>query len=637
MYFSRTLNTAEDMDISFLKELEREKVLEVLQRDRSLRTIDEERIRKLKLELQEIRRKGVKSLSREYMQRSCARCQRPLGKLWNTGAVCKGCSHRICSRCRVTTATRVWKCTVCYAYGEVKIKSGEWFLEERAKKFPADGEKNETVGERLLKSCQRLRAVMSRGDVERVRPVDFSHSFKNDICIVPPTPTLEVTSTFPSKPGGLQNSRGFTKSVENLFVSLTTHMKKMSKSQNDVTVDQSLLTADYGESTRKERRSLSDPAINTSATLTKAPSLPILYKKVEYEADDNCDSMDEYRSTNTLYSGAEKRDSIYSISSTCTDPGNYDNASVTGEMELRIVYDFKSTCLQISIKTCKNLAYGDAKRKKCNPYIKVYLLPDKPHSKQKTAIKKNTVDPVFNETLWYNIDRSQLETRTLHASVWHAGTLKRKVFLGEVLIPLGVWRFDDSSTQSYQWYTLGSKPDRYDECIQAQYNGELLIKAKFTLTSQESIVHTKKDETLMEMTGFGQLTILIIEAKNLPSLRPDGTVNAFIKACLTLPGERELKQKTPVLKRTSYPQWNHQIMFGGVSQAEVLDACLVLSVWDQAPFGRSDRFLGGAQLDRATAQMSCSAELPWQQLLRRPNTWQNFHLIIHPNINMMKT
>ncbi|MGH0159499.1 UNVERIFIED_CONTAM: hypothetical protein FKN15_062924 [Acipenser sinensis] len=155
------------------------------------------------------------------------------------------------------------------------------------------------------------------------------------------------------------------------------------------------------------------------------------------------------------------QDSTCSISSTCTEDGNFENARVTGEIEFCIVYNYKTSCLEICIKACKNLAYGDEKKKKCNPYIKTYLLPDKsPESKLKTTIKKNTTDPTFSETLRYNIDRSQLETRSLQVSVWHSETLKRKVFLGEVIIPLDSWKFEEDSTQSYNWYQLNSKVSR---------------------------------------------------------------------------------------------------------------------------------------------------------------------------------
>uniref|UniRef100_A0A3Q2CC50 RabBD domain-containing protein n=1 Tax=Cyprinodon variegatus TaxID=28743 RepID=A0A3Q2CC50_CYPVA len=160
------------MDLGVLQFLERERVLEVLQRDKQLRRIEEERIRKMKCDLQELRRKGAKSYTRQYGERTCARCQRSLGKFLNTGAVCRGCSHRICSRCRVGATD--WKCTVCHAYREVKIRSGEWFLEERAKKFKITTGKYETAGEKLLKL----------------------YSVQRNIYVVPPTPPPHMEYEF---------------------------------------------------------------------------------------------------------------------------------------------------------------------------------------------------------------------------------------------------------------------------------------------------------------------------------------------------------------------------------------------------------------------------------------------------------
>lgn len=47
--------------------------------------------------------------------------------------------------------------------------------------------------------------------------------------------------------------------------------------------------------------------------------------------------------------------------------------------------------------------------------------------------------------------------KRLQATVWHSGTLKRKVFLGEVLIPLDGWRFEDKAFQYFNWYPLCPK------------------------------------------------------------------------------------------------------------------------------------------------------------------------------------
>lgn len=55
----------------------------------------------------------------------------------------------------------------------------------------------------------------------------------------------------------------------------------------------------------------------------------------------------------------------------------------------------------------------------------------------------------------YKIEYSQLGSRQLHVSVWHAGALKYRVFLGEVVIPLAEWNFKENS--QFNWYQLKPK------------------------------------------------------------------------------------------------------------------------------------------------------------------------------------
>ncbi|XP_030577570.1 synaptotagmin-like protein 3 [Archocentrus centrarchus] len=422
------------MDLSLLQVLEKEHILEVLRRDKQMRAIEEDRIRRMKYELQELRRKGAKSYTRQYGERTCARCQRPLGKFWNSGAVCRGCSHRICSKCRVGAAN--WKCTVCHAYRDMKIKSGEWFIEEKAKKFPVTTDKYETVGEKLLKTYNVL-----------------SH-----ICVVPPTPPPHLDYNCLSRSGNWKNSKPFTKSVENLMISFTSHIKKISNSQNDVRED--LLQVDNrwrGSSfTYTTQKSLSDTDINKSSTLFKVPSLPNLFKKSkDSDQEGSSTGAEDETSFSSEYSGGPRG----SCSSTSTEFGFFESVSVAGELELALAFNTNASRLEITVGACRNLSYGDSKRRKCHPYVKLYVLPDK-SSKLKTSVKRNTTDPVYNEVLKYNIERHMLTGKRLQVTVWHSGTLKRKVFLGEVLIPLDGWRFEDKAFERFNWYPLCPKPER---------------------------------------------------------------------------------------------------------------------------------------------------------------------------------
>ncbi|XP_054677439.1 synaptotagmin-like protein 3 isoform X4 [Grus americana] len=617
---------ASEFNLNFLKELEREAVLEVLYRDQMVRKTEEERIRKLKLQLQQLRWKGARNVGHEYQERSCARCQKSLGLLMNRGAVCNGCSHRVCSECRICLNPCVWKCTVCYAHGDVKVKAGEWFFEERAKKYPGEG-RHETVGAKLLKSYQKL----------------------SKISVVPPTPPPFTESTAGSNVtvNELSQSKSFNKSVENLFLSLTTHIKKISKSQNDM-ADGRLLTTDYGQNVerRKQRRSQSDTAINITSRMKSTPSLQQLISGAPNDSEiltkRNCSEEEDITTSPTsdaVFCDGRKYGSLFSLNSTCTESGNFGKANVTGEIEFAIRYIFKACILEICIKGCKNLSYGEEKKKKCNPYVKVYLLPDKsPRSKRKTVVKKSTVDPEFDETLKYKIEYSQLRSRQLQISVWHAGALKYRVFLGEVVIPLAAWNFEENSMQLFNWYQLKPKLEKPEDDL-IQYSGELLVSARLSVPAQYKNFQFegKKDQGVPNC----QLQVMIFGAKNLPMLRSVGMPNSFVKGCLILPDQAEVKRKSPVLKKEACPQWKHLFVFDGVTPAQLQQSCLHLTVWEQSTFSSSDQFLGGAKLG-AKESLDCTdllsqSVLQWQEVLHSPNMWVDFTLVLHSNKENFKS
>ncbi|NWT87472.1 SYTL3 protein, partial [Lanius ludovicianus] len=616
-----------EFNLNFLKELEREAVLEVLYRDQMVRKTEEERIRKMKLQLQQLRWKGAKSARHEYQERSCARCQKSLGLLMNRGAVCNGCSHRVCSECRVCLNPCLWKCTICYAHGDVKVKAGEWFFKERAKKYPGEG-RHETVGAKLLESYQTL----------------------SKISVVPPTPPPFTESAAGTNVMELGESKRFNKSVENLFLSLTTHIKKISKSQNDM-ADSCVLTTDGGKNVerRKQRRSQSDTAINITSRIKSTPSLQQLLTGAQNDSEtqsrSSCkeeEDMTTSPTSDTVFCGGRKHGSLYSLNSTCTVSGNFGKANITGEIEFALKYNFRACILEVCIKGCKNLAYGEEKKKKCNPYVKVYLLPDKsPWSKRKTAVKKSTVDPEFDEMLKYKIEYSQLRSRQLQISVWHAGALKYRVFLGEVVIPLAAWNFEEDSMQLFDRYPLKPKLEKpEDELI--QYSGELLVSARLSVPAQYQNLQFEgnKDQGVLNC----QLQVMIFGAKNLPMLRSAGVLNSFVKgnlakllffgrSCLILPDQAEVKQKSPALKKEACPQWKHLFVFDGVTLAQLQQSCLHLTVWHKSPFSSSDQFLGGAKLGAkelfGSVALASQAVLQWQEVLCNPNTWMDFTLVLH--------
>ncbi|KAG9493579.1 hypothetical protein GDO78_001463 [Eleutherodactylus coqui] len=393
--------------------------------------------------------------------------------------------------------------------------------------------------------------------------------------------------------------------------------------------DKFYLSTDYGKSAerRRERRSNSDTAIHK---LDKTSCLQQFIHKAAKEVHEvrnypSQESKEIDDPNKTMFFGSLKRSSMSSINSISTDVGSMDNASVTGEVELAISYSLKTCTLEISIKACKNLAHGEEKKKKCNPYVKTYLLPDKsPISKMKTSVKKNTVDPTFNECLKYTIERSQLETRTLQISIWHAGRLKRKVFLGEVLIPLECWDFEDNSTKSFTWYQLKAKPRKIED-LALQYHGELCVRLRLEISPVSGTFQYDR------VSDVVQLHLVIKSASNL-SLRPDGFLSPFVKSCLVLPNKQDVKQRTPVLRRQPCPEWNHTFIYHIANPSDLRMSRLDLTVWDQ---GLNERFLGGTSLNTGeedgASDCHQSAQLLWEQLLNTPNEWMEETLILQVN------
>nr|XP_012544035.1 pneumococcal serine-rich repeat protein isoform X4 [Bombyx mori] len=322
-----------------------------------------------------------------------------------------------------------------------------------------------------------------------------------------------------------------------------------------------------------------------------------------------------------LQARSESMASVYSGAG----EGTRCNVTVRGEVQFSLLYNYRLGALEVGVKRCRDLAPIDAKRNRSDPYVKVYLLPDKSKAgKRKTKVKKNTLNPVFEETLSFAQTLASLSSRTLWLSVWHADMFGRNDFLGEVSLPLADVVFDDPAPT---WYKLHERTEHFDE--QQGTRGDLIVGLKFELHETGA------------MRGKGTLHVLVKEAKNLVATKPNGLADVFCKSYLLPERGRLAKQKTSVARRTLSPRWEHTFTYRGLKPQDLAARALELSLWDRDRLASND-FMGAVRLSLGTGTYmganvnwmdSAGKEVSlWQTMMERPNFWVEGSLPLRPQL-----
>lgn len=697
--------TSEIINLSFLLDNEKEIILGVLQKDENLRKREEKRIRKLKNELLEIRRKGGTRRHKHQQQseRVCVRCQKSLGLIFDRGDVCEECQLRVCKECRVVLENSKWKCTICAKILQLRVVTGEWFYEERSKRFmQGNSQGSEVVKQSIARAPPgkskdekvNLKAQPDQNGQERsVTPTSTRSALRNVIDAsrhrglraekkgsrltlgngnnldLKPEDSRSIGSasdldahSVHSTHSASRSARGGTVALESSGMQTIPNNLRSSAPGKSPTLSKRSAASGYSrradgaesvasfhcsesftdnKSNRNHTKSYAAPSIAISrASLSSdrsrseldisgpyremnEDSISIRSKSVPDDLNDSLeeDDLDRMMALNPPSSrgsliGGISTTSLNSMMSVYSETGDYGDVSISGEILLNITYSYKTGALNILVKECRNLAIADEKKQKTDPYVKAYLLPDKSRqSKRKTKLKANTTNPVYNETLKYVISHSQLETRTLQLSVWHYDRFGHNSFLGEVEIPFESWEFEN---QTEEWFALQPKADSMADAV-LQYKGELRVAMRYipperNLTlppeqfqAKKSFMKGKKGNTQLP-TG-GVVEVQIKEAKNLTAVKSGGTSDAFVKGYMLPDNSKSSKHKTPVVKKSVNPSWNHTFTYSGLQPNDLNNVCLELTVWDKESLS-SNVFLGGVRLNIGTG-LSYGNEVDW--------------------------
>ncbi|XP_060113591.1 synaptotagmin-like protein 1 [Heteronotia binoei] len=339
---------------------------------------------------------------------------------------------------------------------------------------------------------------------------------------------------------------------------------------------------------------------------------------------DTTSPQDKVLSTSSSFSSLSSSTMSSSLMSVFSD-NEAGTVDVRGCIQFSLQYDAKKKELQVQIIQCRDLA--EARKQRTDPYVKTYLLPDKSNQgKRKTAIKKRSLDPIFNEMLKYKIDKAELQGRILNLSVWHHDSLGRNLFMGEVELELKTW---DWSNTGPQWFNLQPRTPVTPDALLSR--GKLNLALKFLSAGSEG----------EGLPPTGELHIWVKNAQNLIPFK-GSAADTFVQ-CYILPDDSKVsRQKTRTVKKSLSPIFNHTMVYDGFQAKDLAEACAEFTIWDQDTFSRQR--LGGIRLSLGTGK-SYGLPVPWmdsteeechvwEMVFKKPGQWVEAGLPLRTNLSL---
>lgn len=228
-----------------------------------------------------------------------------------------------------------------------------------------------------------------------------------------------------------------------------------------------------------------------------------------------------------------------------------------GKLQFRLDYDFNNTNLAVGVLQAENLPGMDM----CgtsDPYVKVYLMPDK-KKKYETKVHRKTLNPVFNETFNFKVPYAEVTTKTLVFAVYDFDRFSKHDQIGEVRIPLNTI---DLAQTIEEWRNLT------EVVTDSGQLGDICFSLRYVPTA-------------------GKLTVVVLEAKNLKKMDVGGLSDPYVKIALMMNGKRVKKKKTSIKKCTLNPYYNESFTFE-VPFEHIQKVSLVVTVVDYDRIGSSD-------------------------------------------------
>lgn len=232
-----------------------------------------------------------------------------------------------------------------------------------------------------------------------------------------------------------------------------------------------------------------------------------------------------------------------------------------GKLQYSMDYDFQKGELTVNVIQAADLPGMDMSGTS-DPYVKVYLMPDK-KKKFETKVHRKTLNPVFNESFTFkNVPYADITGKTLVFAIYDFDRFSKHDQIGQVQVAMNSI---DLGSVIEEWRDLTS-PD--NDAEKENKLGDICFSLRYVPTA-------------------GKLTVVILEAKNLKKMDVGGLSDPYVKISLMLNGKRIKKKKTTIKKCTLNPYYNESFAFE-VPFEQIQKVSLYITVVDYDRIGTSE-------------------------------------------------
>ncbi|KAJ3607783.1 hypothetical protein NHX12_024834 [Muraenolepis orangiensis] len=278
------------------------------------------------------------------------------------------------------------------------------------------------------------------------------------------------------------------------------------------------------------------------------------------------------------------------------DSGDSDDSTSLGTLEFDLLYERSTSSLHCTVLRAKGLKPMDFNGL-ADPYVKLHLLPGAcKANKLKTRIVRNTLNPVWNETLtYYGITEEDMYRKTLRVSVCDEDLLTHNEFIGESRVALRRVKPDlnkhfklclehppplpspTAMNSALRGISLYLREWESEQQRSLEERGRLLLCLQFLPPASGGAAEPQPRER-----GKGGLSVGVKRCAHLAAMDVNGFSDPYVKTYLKPDLQKKSKHKTSEF-------------FYEISFSDLASKTLEVTVWDY-DLGKSNDFIGGVSL-----------------------------------------